>query len=105
MLYLDSGVFIYAALSREPIAKRARQLLQKVKAAHEPASSSALSFDVVWAVQKHRSRDDALAATRGVKLELREHARKRCPFLDIKVLWPLIRNFRDRLGCLSHSAR
>ena len=63
MLYLDSGVFIYAGLSREPIGSRARQLLRKVKDGHAEAGSCALTFDeVVWVVQKHRSRDDALAA-------------------------------------------
>ncbi len=63
MLYLDSGVFIYAALSREAIGNRARQVLRKVKDGQEEAGSSALTFDeVVWVVQKHRSRDDALAA-------------------------------------------
>lgn len=63
MLYLDSAVFTYAALSREAIGNRARQVLQKVKDGHEEAGSCALTFDeVVWVVQKHRSRDDALAA-------------------------------------------
>ena len=63
MLYLDSGVFIYAALSREQIGSRARQLLRRVSDGHEETSSCALTFDeVVWVVQKHRSREDALAA-------------------------------------------
>lgn len=63
MLYLDSGVFIYAALSREPIGNRARRLLQKVRDGQQEACSCALTFDeVVWVVQKHRSREDALAA-------------------------------------------
>lgn len=63
MLYLDSGVFIYAALSREPVGSRARQLLKKVSDGNEEASSCALTFDeVVWVVQKHRSREDSLAA-------------------------------------------
>lgn len=65
MLYLDSGVFIYAALSREPIGSRARQLLEKVRDGHEEAGSCVLTFDeVVWVVQRHRPRDDALAAGR-----------------------------------------
>lgn len=65
MLYLDSGVFTYAALSRESIGNRARQLLEKIRDGHEEASSCALTFDeVVWVVQKHRSREDGLAAGR-----------------------------------------
>lgn len=63
MLYLDSGVFIYAALSREAIGNRARQLLRKVSDGQEEAGSCALTFDeVTWVVQKYRSREDALAA-------------------------------------------
>jgi predicted nucleic acid-binding protein len=63
LLYLDSAVFIYAALSREAIGNRARQVLLNVKDGREEAGSCALTFDeVVWAVQRHRSRDDALAA-------------------------------------------
>jgi len=63
LLYLDSGVFIYAALSREPVGIRARQLLQEVSDGNEDASSCALTFDeVVWVVQKHRRREDSIAA-------------------------------------------
>jgi len=63
MLYLDSGVFIYAALSREAIGKRARLLLQKVRDGKEEAGASALTFDeLVWIVRRHRSREDAMAA-------------------------------------------
>jgi predicted nucleic acid-binding protein len=63
LLYFDSGVFIYAALSREPVGNRARQLLQRVSDGDEEAGSCTLTFDeLVWVVQKHRSREDALAA-------------------------------------------
>jgi hypothetical protein len=63
MLYLDSGVFIYAALSREAVGGRARQLLQKVRDGHEEAGSCSLTFDeLVWVVQKHRTRGDAISA-------------------------------------------
>ncbi len=63
MLYLDSGVFIYAALSREAVGNRARALLQKVSEGREDAASCSLSFDeLVWVVKKHRTREDAMAA-------------------------------------------
>lgn len=63
MLYLDSGVFIYAALSREAVGQRARLLLQKIRDGSEEGGSSALTFDeLVWVVRRHRSREDALAA-------------------------------------------
>ena len=62
MLYLDSNVFIYAALSREAIGTRARRLLQRVRDGQEEASSCSLTFDeLVWIVQRHRSREDAIA--------------------------------------------
>jgi predicted nucleic acid-binding protein len=63
MLYFDAGVFIYAALSREAIGKRARSLLQKVRDGREEAASCTLAFDeVIWVVGKHRSREDAITA-------------------------------------------
>ncbi len=63
MLYLDSGVFIYAALSREAIGHRARVLLQKVQEHQEEAGSCPLSFDeLVWVVRKYRTREDGIAA-------------------------------------------
>jgi predicted nucleic acid-binding protein len=63
MLYLDAGVFIYAALSRDAIGKRARSLLEKVRDGREEAASCALAFDeVIWVVGKHRSREDAITA-------------------------------------------
>ena len=65
MLYLDAGVFIYAALNRQSIGTRARSLIQRVAEGREEAASCALSVDeVVWVVGKNRSREDALAAGR-----------------------------------------
>lgn len=61
MLYIDSNVFIYAALNTEEIGERARALLLKVQQGKEQASSSALTFDeLVWAVKKHRTVEDAI---------------------------------------------
>ncbi|MEM2995397.1 MAG: type II toxin-antitoxin system VapC family toxin [Candidatus Bathyarchaeia archaeon] len=63
MLYLDSNVFIYAALNMEEIGEKARVLLRKVQQGEEQASSSVLTFDeLVWAVKKHRSIEDAINA-------------------------------------------
>jgi len=65
LLYLDAGVFIYAALNRQSIGTRARSLIQRVAEGREEAASCALSVDeVVWVVGKNRSREDALAAGR-----------------------------------------
>jgi len=63
MLYIDSNVFIYAALNTEKIGERARALLLKVQQGEEQASSSALTFDeLVWAVKKYRTVEDAINA-------------------------------------------
>ena len=65
MLYLDASVFIYAALNRQAIGRRARNLIQRVSDGKEDAASCALSIDeVIWVVAKHRAREDALAAGR-----------------------------------------
>jgi len=61
MIYLDSNVFIYAALSTEELGQRARAILAKVQRGEEQVASSALTFDeLVWAVKKHRSLEDAI---------------------------------------------
>ena len=63
MLYLDANVFIYAALNREDLGDRARSLLREVQQGKLHASSSALTFDeLVWAVKKNRSLEDAVVA-------------------------------------------
>jgi len=63
MFYIDSNVFIYAALNTEEIGERARALLLKVQKGEEQASSSALTFDeLVWAVKKYRTVEDAINA-------------------------------------------
>ncbi|MEM2937488.1 MAG: type II toxin-antitoxin system VapC family toxin [Candidatus Bathyarchaeia archaeon] len=63
MLYIDSNVFIYAALNMNEIGERARSILRKVQQGEERAFSSALTFDeIVWAVKKYRSVEDAIHA-------------------------------------------
>jgi len=65
LLYLDASVFIYAALNRQAIGRRARTLIERVSNGREEAASCALSIDeVVWVVGKHRSREDAVSAGR-----------------------------------------
>ena len=63
MLYIDSNVFVYAALNTEELGDRARLLLSRVQQGKEQAVTSALAFDeLVWAVKKHRSMEDAVSA-------------------------------------------
>jgi predicted nucleic acid-binding protein len=54
MLYLDSNVFIYAAINTKDLGENARALLQKIQQGEIRAKTSALTFDeVFWAVRKH----------------------------------------------------
>jgi len=62
MLYLDSNVFIYAAMNSEEPGDRARSLLQEIQQGKERGETSALTFDeVFWAVKKY-SQEAALEA-------------------------------------------
>lgn len=55
MLYLDSNVFIYAAINTEEIGQKARVLLQKIQEGEEQAATSALTFDeVFWSIKKRK---------------------------------------------------
>ncbi|MBI2937308.1 MAG: type II toxin-antitoxin system VapC family toxin [Thaumarchaeota archaeon] len=61
--YLDSNVFIYAALNQEDVGDRARSLLREVQEGRQRASTSALTFDeLIWAVKKHRNLEEAVIA-------------------------------------------
>jgi predicted nucleic acid-binding protein len=63
VLYIDSNVFVYAALNTEKLGDRARSLLSKIQRGKEQAVTSALAFDeLVWVVKKHRSMEDAVSA-------------------------------------------
>ncbi len=63
MLYLDSKVFIYAALNTQVLGERARGLLQKIQLGEEKAVTSALTFDeVFWAVKKNGQEAAAVEA-------------------------------------------
>jgi predicted nucleic acid-binding protein len=54
MMYLDTNVFIYAAINTEELGKKAGSLLQRVQQGFEKAATSALTFDeVFWSVKKH----------------------------------------------------
>ncbi len=54
MLYLDSNIFIYAAINTAEPGEKARHLLQEIQQGEEKAVTSALTFDeVFWAVKKH----------------------------------------------------
>ncbi len=63
MIYLDANVFIFAALNTERMGEEARRLLRKVQEGELVAASSTLSFDeLVWAVKRNRTADDAITS-------------------------------------------
>ena len=62
MLYLDSNIFIYAAIDTAETGSKARILLQQIQCGQEKASTSALTFDeVFWAIKK-QSQKQAIEA-------------------------------------------
>ncbi len=55
MLYLDSNVFIYAAINTEEIGQKARALLQQIQQGDQKAATSVLTFDeVFWSIKKRK---------------------------------------------------
>jgi uncharacterized protein len=63
MLYLDSNVFIYAALNTGVYGNKAVSLLQKIQQGEEQAVTSVLTFDeVFWTVKKNRGVEKAIEA-------------------------------------------
>lgn len=63
MIYLDSNIFIIAALYSDKKGDRGRDVLREVKDGKKKAATSALTFDeVFWEIKKHRGRDAALEA-------------------------------------------
>lgn len=63
VLYLDANVLVYAALNQGDIGKRARLLIREIQQGKLHAASSALTFDeLVWAVKRYRSLEDAVTA-------------------------------------------
>ena len=62
MIYLDSNVFIFAALNNERLGDEARIILEKVERGEVIAASSSLTFDeLVWIIKKNRTYEDAIA--------------------------------------------
>ena len=63
MIYIDSNVFIYACLSSDEIGERSRSLLKSVEQGEVEAASTTLSFDeIVWAVKRYRTMEQAISA-------------------------------------------
>ena len=63
MIYVDASLFVFAALNTENVGDEARSLLRDVQTGKLEATSSALTFDeLVWAVKRYRTSEDAIAS-------------------------------------------
>jgi hypothetical protein len=63
MIYIDSNIFIYACLNADEMGERSRNLLKSVEHGDVDAASTSLSFDeIVWAVKKYRTVEQAISA-------------------------------------------
>jgi len=61
LIYLDSNVFIYAALNSEKLGEKARSLMARVQKGDIKAITCSLTFDeLVWSVKKYRTIDHAV---------------------------------------------
>ena len=84
MIYLDSNVFISAALYGDEVGNRARTILKGIRSGGFEACTSTLTFDeVYWVVKKEKGKDSAL---RIVKAMLRMKNLRYVP-VDKEVLW------------------
>jgi len=63
VIYIDASVFVFAALNTENAGDEARSLLRDVQTGKLEATSSALTFvELVWAVKRNRTSEDAIAS-------------------------------------------
>ena len=62
MIYIDSNVFIFAALNNEELGDSARVISEEVENGNPEALTSALTFDeVILIVKKNRNFEDAIS--------------------------------------------
>lgn len=67
MIYIDSNVFIFAALNREELGEKARAILKDVQEGKKAAATSALTFDeVAWKILHARGFEAALLAAQDI---------------------------------------
>ncbi|PKP58326.1 MAG: hypothetical protein CVT88_07460 [Candidatus Altiarchaeales archaeon HGW-Altiarchaeales-1] len=69
MIYIDSNVFIYAALYPDVKGDNARKLINKIENGEVTGATYSLTFDeVFWIVKKERNFDMALEAGKALLL-------------------------------------
>lgn len=84
MTYLDSNVFIYAALYEDRLGESARELIRSIRTGSEIFHTSALTFDeVCWIVKKEKGREESLEIVKAM-LRMRN---LRFVNVDISILW------------------
>ena len=60
-MYIDSNIFIFAALNTDQIGEDCRAIIEKISEGTLPAASSYLSIDeVMWIVKKNTNRMEAV---------------------------------------------
>ncbi len=71
MSYIDSNLFIYAALYDDERGKKTRGFIKDIREGNETVFTSALTFDeVFWIVKKEKGVENALEVVRAM-LEMR----------------------------------
>ena len=84
MTYIDSNLFIYAALYDDERGEKARKFLEHVRVGKEVSYTSSLTFDeVFWIVKKEKDIDSALEIVRAM-LEMRN---LKFVTVDTSLLW------------------
>ncbi len=84
MSYIDSNLFIYAALYEDERGKKARDHIKDVRKGKKVEYTSALTFDeVFWIVKKEKGEKEALKAVRAM-LEMNN---LRFVEVDTSLLW------------------
>lgn len=67
MIYIDSNVFIVAALYTDDVAEKARGLVGAIEEGEVEAATSALTYDeVYWAIKNQKGKDAAHKAGGGL---------------------------------------
>ncbi len=84
MKYVDSNLFIYAALNDDEKGEKARDHIKDIRKGNDVAFTSVLTFDeVFWMVKREKGEENALEAGRAI-LEM-----KNLQFVDVdtSLLW------------------
>ncbi len=67
MIYLDSNVFITAALYEDEVGDNSRRIIKEIRLGNYEASTSTLTFDeVFWIVKREKDSENALRIVRSM---------------------------------------